>query len=186
MSWPPGEPARAELPCPSRFGPVTSCGHRSPVAHFATTIFFKKTPWNSTWWREVEVQPAVLPCVLTRRGVSATPPRMWPAAPLTVAVQGIKGQHLMCCVGRRQGERPKRPALPSPSTPRRRPGALWKFKKSYELQDDMYPLAPEPLHRSEYRHTTIRHHATTKITNPSAAVDPSTYSRWQEKPRAPG
>ena len=30
------------------------------------------------------VSPTVLPCVLARNGVSAIPPRLWPAAPSTI------------------------------------------------------------------------------------------------------
>ena len=39
---------------------------------------------------KLKVQSAVLPRVLAKSGVSATLPRLWPAAPLTVTVQGTR------------------------------------------------------------------------------------------------
>ena len=44
------------------------------------------------------MQSKVLPCVLARSDVSVTPPRLWPGAQWTVAVQGAKGKCLMFVV----------------------------------------------------------------------------------------
>ena len=44
------------------------------------------------------MQSKVLPCVLARSDVSITPPRLWPGAQWTVAVQGAKGKCLVYVV----------------------------------------------------------------------------------------
>ena len=44
---------------------------------------------------KLKKKSTVLPCVLARGGVSATCPRLWPATPLTVTVQGPRDS--ICC-----------------------------------------------------------------------------------------
>ena len=77
-------------------------------------------------------QSKVLPCVFTGSDVSATPQRLWPGARWTITVQGPKRESIWCtCVQQaqtaprsRQGERTKRPPLPSPLGLRRGQGPL--------------------------------------------------------------
>ena len=103
-------------------------------------------------------QLTVLPCVLARGGVSATSPRLWPAAPLTVAVQGRDtGQHLIYCL-----QQAAVPAIgPSgriPSIPEGTRGAckLQEEPVSERKQGEYpYPLIQEK--RTRPRHETRTH-----------------------------
>ena len=100
-----GLPVLGLVPASSRVGrpPVLGLGRVRTTRETNTCVrvpgagrikrHLEKPPCNSTWWRGVffknqKIQSAVLPCVLTRGGVSATSPRLWPAAPLAVTVQG--------------------------------------------------------------------------------------------------
>ena len=81
--------------------------------------------------RELNEQSEVLPCVFTGSDVSATPQRLWPGAQWTIAEQGPR-ESVWCTAYNmrkprhkgRQGERTKRPPMPSPLDLRRGQGRL--------------------------------------------------------------
>ena len=102
-------------------------GH--PV-HRVSTL--KSHPATKRGGSKVKGQSKVLPCVFTGSDVSTSPQRLWPGAQWTITVQGPKkGKCLVYGVQQaqtaprsRQGERTKRPPLPSPLGLRRGQGPL--------------------------------------------------------------
>ena len=91
---------------------------------FGLPLGLKRHPTHGVGLKVKKKKPRskVLPCVFTGSDVSASPQRLWPGAHWTIAVQGPERESTWCtaCNRRRphhegrQGERTKRPPLPSP------------------------------------------------------------------------
>ena len=63
-------------------------GTWASLARDALKDTLKSHPATVRGGRKLKVQSSTVPCVLTRSRLSTTPPRLWPAAPLTLTVQG--------------------------------------------------------------------------------------------------
>ena len=115
----------------SHSGSYCACGTWDFTHPGARRLTLESHPAVKRGGRKLNGQSRVLPCVFTGSVVSDTPQRLWPGAQWTVAVQGTKGEASGITYDgrqprheRRQGERTKRPPLPSPLDPRRGQGRL--------------------------------------------------------------
>ena len=118
--------------------PLTGFGR---AAQKNTPAFADSHPATVRGGGKLKVQSAVLPCVLARSGVSATSPRLWPAAPLTVTVQRAESKKgTMSDVLQAKGADDRQMPWPSPSTPcGARDAHLDQGVHRHVLQENAYP-----------------------------------------------
>ena len=95
---------------PTRHPSYVLCAQMPTLSQWDKAYFWVTTSWAAAIYKTpcyvFKLRSMFLPCVFAGSGVSATPRRLWPAAPWTGTVQGQKkGKHLMCGVKKEQQAR---------------------------------------------------------------------------------